>query len=180
MNRIIRGANWYFNDVNMRLNAAMATLPELTRAMTPYVLGGGKFGIELPDEINPLVSTMDVNGVPEGVRGRFGREPGDWTTVTYYEALLNVFPDQTANADQNASVVSLTGRVVIMKGLLNGITYPAVSGKAEGPTRLTWSTIVLYHDIMDGQTTHKLDVRNNTLIIEGVNYTAEHNRLVAA
>lgn len=68
-----------------------------------------------------------------------------------------------------------------MKGLLNEVEQPGVKGlKASGATRMRWSTIVLYHDVVDGVTVHKMDVQNNELIINGLNYTAEFNRLVAA
>ena len=35
-------------------------------------------------------------------------------------------------------------------------------------------------DIFNGKTVHKFDLQNNVLIIDGVNYTAEHNRLISA
>ncbi len=52
--------------------------------------------------------------------------------------------------------------------------------KPSGATKLVMSSIVLYHDIMNGETVHKFDVQNNDLIIDGVNYTAEYNTIIAA
>ncbi len=181
MDRIIRGSNWYCGEINQRQRVDETTLPELTREMSTFVMGGGYFGIELPGEINPLKAEMSVNGVHESLKSRFGREPGDWTTLTYYESLLDVFPAGSTGDTTAAGAPKLTGRVVFLKGLLNGYTQGGVKGmKSSGATKLSWSSIVLYHDIFDGKTIHKFDVQNNTLIIDGVNYTAEHNRLIAA
>lgn len=181
MDRIIRGANWYCNEINQRLRADTTALPALSRELMQVVMGGGWFGMELPAEIQPLSCDMEVNGVHEDLKTRFGREPGDWTTVTYYESLLNVFPAASTGEVTTESKPQLTGRVVFLKGLLNSYEQPGVKGmKSSGPTRLRWSSIVLYHDIMNGKTIHKFDVQNNELIIDGTNYTAEHNQIIAA
>lgn len=181
MDRVIRGSNWYCNEINQRLRMDESTMPALSREMLPFVMGGGFFAFEMPAEIQPLTCEMTVEGVHEQLKTRFGREPGDWTTVTYYEKLLNIFP-ATSTGEANASAApEVLGRVVFLKGLLNGYAQGGTKGmKSTGKTRLTWSSIVLYHDIMDGKTIHKFDVQNNTLIIDGVNYSAEHNRLIAA
>ncbi|WP_137136988.1 phage major tail tube protein [Rhizobium sp. FKY42] len=180
MDRLIRGSNWYCNEINQRLRIDETTLPALTREMLPFVMGGGWFGLELPAEVQPLTSEMTVNGVHEDLKARFGREPGDWTTLAYYENLLNVFP-ASSTGEVGSGTVQLKGRVVTMKGLLNEYVQGGVKGqKSTGATRLKWSSIVLYQDMMDGVIVHKFDVQNNTLIINGVNYTAEHNRIIAA
>lgn len=181
MDRIIRGANWYCNEINQRLRIDETTLPALSREMMPFVMGGGYFAMELPAEIQALTAEMTVNGTHEDLKSRFGREPGDWTTVTYYEGLLNVFPATSTGEVATTGAPQLKGRTVFLKGLLNGYEQPGVKGmKASGATRLRWSSIVLYHDILDGKTVHKFDIQNNVLIIDGVNYTAEHNRIIAA
>ncbi len=181
MDRIIRGANWYCGEINQRQRIDETTLPELSREMLPFVMGGGWFGLELPAEIAPLTCEMTVNGVHEDLKTRFGREPGDWTTLAYYENLLNVFPASSDGSVNPGNGPQLRGRVVTMKGLLNGYAQGGVKGqKSTAPTRLRWSTIVLYQDMMDGVIVHKLDIQNNILIINGVNYTAEHNRIIAA
>lgn len=180
MDRIIRGANWYCNEINQRLRADETTLPTLTREMLPFVMGGGIAAVELPAEIQALTAEMTVNGVHEDLKTRFGREPGDWTTVTYYEALLDVFPaNSTGEVASGAGV--LRGRTVILKGLLNGFEQGGVRGqRSSAATRLRWSSIVLYQDMLDGRVIHKIDIQNNTLIIDGVNYTADYNRIIAA
>lgn len=180
MDRLIRGANWYCNEINQRLRVDETTLPALRREMMSFVMGAGFFGFELPAEIQPLSAEMTVEGVHEDLKTRFGREPGDWTTITYYENLINVFP-QNSTGETGSAAPTVTGRVVFLKGLLNEYAQGGVKGqKSSGKTRLVWSSIVLYHDIFDGKTIHKFDIQNNTLIIDGVNYTAEHNRLVRA
>lgn len=180
MDRLIRGSNWYCNEINQRLRADETTLPSLKREMISMVMGGGFFAFELPAETQPLSAEMSIEGVPEDLKSRYGREPGDWTTITYYENLLNVFP-QNATGEVGNQPAQLTGRVVFLKGLLNEFTQGGTKGqKSSGKTRLIWSSIVLYHDIYDGKTIHKFDIQNNTLIIDGVNYSAEHNRLIRA
>lgn len=180
MDSIIRGANWYVEEINCRLRLETLKLPQLGREMIPFALGGGHFGLELPGEINPLSGEATLNGSHADLRARFGREPGDWTTFYYYESLLNVFPTNPTG-QQTSNGPRLKGRVVILKGLLNEIDPPEVRGlKANGATRIGFSSIVHYHDVVDGRTVHKFDIATNTLIIEGVNYTAEHNRLIAA
>jgi phage tail tube protein FII len=181
MDRIIHGSNWYCGEINQRLRVDETTLPALSREMSSVVLGGGYFALDLPGEIQALTAEMTVNGAHEDLRTRFGREPGDWTTVTYYESLLDVFPAGSDGSVQTNGAPKLNGRVVFLKGLLNEYTPPGVKGlKASGATRLRFSSIVLYHDIFNGKTIHKFDVQNNTLIIDGINYTAEHNRLISA
>ncbi|MFC6447157.1 phage major tail tube protein [Shinella zoogloeoides] len=180
MDGLIRGANWYCGEINQRLRADETTLPVLRREMMQLVMGGGWFSFELPAEVQPLTAEMTVEGVHKDLKARFGREPGDWTTVSYYENLLNVFPSNSTGEVANGAAQNL-GRVVFLKGLLNEYAQAGVKGqKSSGKTRLVWSSIVLYHDILDGQTVHKFDVQNNTLIIDGINYTAEHNRLIRA
>lgn len=181
MDSLIRGANWYVEELNCRLRLETVKLPTLTREMTPFAMGAGYFAIELPAEIQPLTAEATLNGSHDDIRSRFGREPGDWTTCYYYESLLNVFPTDPSGDQPSTGQPRLKGRIVILKGLLNEVDQPEVRGmKPSGATRFSWSSIVLYHDVVDGRTIHKFDVANNTLIINGINYTAEHNRLVAA
>jgi P2 family phage contractile tail tube protein len=180
MDGIVRGSNWYCEETNQRQRVDETTLPELSREMMPMVTGGGFFAFELPAEIQALTAEMTVNGVHEDLKARFGREPGDWTNLRYYESLMNVFPANSTGAPA-AGKPKLKGRVVFLKGLLNGYAQGGVKGlKASAVTRLRWSSIVLYHDMIDGKTIHKFDIQNNILIINGVNYTAEHNQLIRA
>ena len=128
MDRIIRGANWYCQQTNQRQRVDETTLPALSREMISIVMGGGWFGIELPAEIQPLTCEMTVNGVHEDLKSRFGREPGDWTELRYYESLLNVFPASATGEVPTSGAPQLTGRVVFIKGLLNGFEQGGVKG----------------------------------------------------
>lgn len=180
MDGLVRGSNWYCEEINQRIRVDETTLPALRREMMPAVMGGGFFAFEMPAEIQPLTAEMTVEGVHSDLKTRFGREPGDWTTVTYYERILNVFPSNSTGETGNGAAANL-GRVVFLKGLLNEYAQGGTKGqKSSGKTRLVWSSIVLYHDIMDGKTVHKFDIQNNTLIIDGINYSAEHNRMIRA
>ena len=114
MDSIIRGANWYCGEINQRQRVDETTLPVLKREMIPMVMGGGWFGFELPAEIQPLTCEMSVNGVHSDLKTRFGREPGDWTTMAYYEALMNVFPASTGEITTSGAP-QLKGRTVILK-----------------------------------------------------------------
>lgn len=173
MDRIIRGANWYCENTNQALRTETVKLPNLEREMEGLSMGGSFFALELPGQIKALDTEIEVNGSHEDLRGLFGREPGDWTKLVYYENLLNVFPE-----GENAGP-KLKGRTVIMKGLLVKVDQPSVKNvKPDGKTKLTWGSLILYHDLVDGKTIHKFDVKNNKLVIDGKNYTAEHNRLL--
>jgi len=172
MDSLIRGCNVYVGEINQHLRLASFKLPVLKREMLDFFLGGGFFKLSMPGEVSPLESEMEVNGSYGDLNTRFGREPGDWTTVTYYESLLN--------ATVKTGGPARKGRVTMMKGLLNELTPPSVEGaKAKDKTKVKWSSIVLYHDIMDGVTIHKFDAFNNVLVINSVNYTADHNQLLA-
>lgn len=168
MDAIIRGANWYCEELNQRLRTTEVQLPSLSRAMETLTPGGGWFQIEMPGEIEALTATIKLNGSHGDIRSRFGREPGDWNTFFYYERLRDIVNGTN------------TGRLVRLKGLVTGVTQPNVTGLRADPTEYTLGTIVLYHDMVDGQTIHKFDVFNNVLIINGVDYTAEANRILAA
>lgn len=179
MDSIIRGANWYVEELNCRKRMEEVQLPRLRREMQAHMMGGGFFALELPGEISAMTASVSMNGSHDDIRSRFGLEPGDWTTCYYYESLLNVFPQPGDQAGSQQP--RLKGRVVILRGLLNEVEQPGVrSVRANGQTRFTFGSLILYHDIVDGRTIHKFDVETNTLIINGVNYTAEHNRILAA
>lgn len=173
MDSIIRGANWYCEQINNAFRTDEVKLPVLSRDMSEIMASGGFFSLDIPGHIKPLEAEMDLNGSHDDLRSRFGRDPGDWTKVVYYENLLNIFPEGENTAPK------LKGRTVILKGLLNEVNQSGVKGiKASGTTKLKWGTIILYHDLIDGKTVHKFDIKNNKLVIDGVNYTAEHNRML--
>lgn len=169
MDRIIYGANWYIDSLNMRLSLARVKLPDMKHVYETLVLGGGWFGLEVPSEIEPLRAEFSLNGGHEYVRRLFGKEPGDYTTFHYYERLRDIMEGQNR------------GRYVRIRGLVGEVTQPEVRGKkANEVTAYGIRTIMLYEDVMDGQVIHRMDVKNNRLIIDGIDYTAEHNSIIAA
>lgn len=180
--RQLFGGNWYCDETNAWQYIDETTLPTLERDMVPLVMGGGYFELEMPAGVKALSCEQGVNGEPEDLRVHFGRDPGDWTTLRHYQRLIDIFPADANPAGQTTTPkpAKSIGRVVFLKGLLTSYQPSAAKGvKATGTTRLRWQSIVLYHDIVNGRTIHKFDVQNNTLVINGVNYTAEHNRLLA-
>lgn len=165
---VIMGANWWSDTLNCRKRMEQVRLPNLRKAVDGFVPGGGFFAMEIPYEIEPLQATLSLKGSHEDMRSLFGREPGDWSTFYYYERLR----DLMAGVNR--------GRVVILKGLLISVEQPQIRGKRAELTNYTFGSIVLYHDLVDGKTIHKMDFDNNQLVINGKDYSAEHNRLIAA
>lgn len=168
MDRIIRGANWWMEEINQRLRTKTAKLPDLKRTTDKFVAGGGFFTFSMPGEIDELDAEFELNGAHEDVRGRFGREAGDWTTITYYERLANIGPAGLANI----------GRVVRIKGLVTEVAQSKVEGQKADAVKVKFSSIVLYQDVVGGKIVHKFDYFNNKLIMNGIDYGAEHNRLL--
>lgn len=168
MDRIIRGANWWIEETNQRLRTRSAKLPDLKRVTDKFVAGGGFFTFTMPGEIEELSAEFELNGGHEDIRSLFGREPGDWTTFIYYERLANVGTAGLTNI----------GRVVRIKGLLTEVSQPKVEGMKADPTKVVFSSIVLYQDVVDGVVVHKFDFFNNTLVLGGKDYNADHNRLL--
>jgi phage tail tube protein FII len=171
MDRIIYGGNAYLNTINMRLSLAKFKLPDLKRAKESLVMGGGFFKLSIPYEIEELESTFSLNGGHEYVRTQFGKEPGDWSTLFYYERIRNIRLEASKRD---------YGRVVMMKGLLDEVQQPEVEGKKAQATQYKWATIVDYRDILDGHVIHQMTPETNTLIIDGVNYSETHNQIIAA
>lgn len=164
---VIMGANWYVDTLNCAKRLESAQLPRLSRARDSFVAGGGWQSLSIPQHIEDLEASITLKGAHEDIRGLFGREPGDWTTFYYYERLRDIM------AGVNR------GRVVILKGLLQEVQQPRVTGKRADMTTYTIGSIVLYKDITDGKTVHKMDYDNNQLILNGTNYSEEANRLIA-
>lgn len=170
MDRIIRGANWWMEEINQRLRTDSAKLPDLKRATEKFVASGGFFTVSMPGEIEELEAEFELNGAHEDVRSRFGREAGDWTTITYYERLANIGPARLVNI----------GRVVRIKGLVSEVGQPKIKGQKPEQTKIKFSSIILYQDVVAGRIVHKFDFFNNKLIINGLDYGAEHNRMIHA
>lgn len=171
MDRIIRGNNIWLNNSNLRLPLAKAKLPDLERGMEKLTFGGGFFALEIPGEINPLASSFWLNGGHEYVRSEFGKEPGDYSDLYWYEALRDI---RTESAKRDI------GRVVFLKGLITDVKQPSIEGKKADQTEYGFKTIVDYRDIVDGVTIHQFTVQTNTLIINGNNYSEKFNSLIAA
>ena len=168
MDSVIQGANWYVDTLNQRLRLATVKLPDLTRAQETITLGGGWFNFQHPGEIEPLVAPFALHGAHDDIRSLFGREAGDWTTFYYYERLRDL--QRGVNK----------GRIVILKGLVGRVSQPQVAGKRGGQTEYEVSSIVSYQDIVDGKSIHHFDFFANRLVINANDYTADHNRIIAA
>lgn len=168
MDRVIHGGNLYLDTINMRLALNECTLPSLARAKETLQAGGSFFSLAIPGAIEELEATFSLNGGHEYVRKHFGREPGDWSTLYWYERLRDIQKGENK------------GRIVMMKGLISEVAQPRVSGKKGEATVYKFGSIIQYTDIIDGREVHRMDIFNNQLIIDGVNYTEEHNAIIAA
>lgn len=165
MDSVISGGTAFIETINQRLRMENMKLPTLSREMERYLIGW--YGLEVPGEVSPLTSTLNLRGGHDDVRSLFGREPGDWVTFYWYERLRDI--QKGINK----------GRVVIQKGLLIGVDQPTVGGKrADGVTGYTFGSIVDYRDMVDGRVIHWFDVFANKLVVNGIDYTAEHNQIV--
>lgn len=171
MDRIIYGGNAYLNSTNLRLALAKFKVPDLKRASETMGGGGGFFKLDIPYEIEPLQATFSLNGGHEYVRSEFGKEPGDWTKLYYYERIRDI----RLEADKRN-----LGRVVILTGLITEVQQPEVEGKKAGPTQYQFGTIVDYRDILDGRVIHQMTPQSNRLVIDGFDYSEEHNQIIAA
>lgn len=168
MDRIIMGANWYVDSLNQMLRLEKIQLPELERDSESFAPGGGFFQIDIPYEIQALEAPFSLNGSHADVRSLFGREPGDWTNFYYYERLRDIRDGKNL------------GRVVMLRGLIGSVKQAEVKGKKADMTDYKVTSIVHYHDVLDGKTVHKMDFFTNTLIIDTVDYSAPINRLLGA
>ena len=166
--RNIMGCNWWVEQINCRKRLESAQLPRLNKTVERFVAGGGWMAMNIPMEIEELTATITLKGAHEDLRSLFGKEPGDWTTFYYYERLRDIM------AGQNV------GRVVVMKGLLQEVQQPRVTGRRADMTTYTIGSIVSYLDKVNGNIITGVDFDTNTLILNGVDYSAEANRLIAA
>lgn len=168
MDSLIYGANWYVDTLNQRLRLDTAQMPTLSRVNETIQLAGGWMAFEHPGEIEPLTAPFTLKGAHSDIRSLFGREPGDWTSFYYYERLRDI---------QNGIN---KGRVVILKGLIGSVSQPRVSGRAGGMTDYQVASIVSYKDVVDGEIVHLFDFFANKIVIDGVDYSADHNAIIAA
>lgn len=164
---VVYGGNLWLKSDNLALSVARIKLPDLKRAMVDISSSGSFFGMQVPAEVEALTAEFDLNGPDKRARIKFGRDPGDWTELYYYERIRELVAGQDI------------GRVVYLKGLITEVT-PADTekNKAKGPMKFRMATIVHYHDRQDGQTVHKFDYFNNTVIAGGDDLTSSHNSLI--
>lgn len=170
MDRIIMGGNAYLNNQNLRLSLRKFKAPDLRRAKDT-ILAGGYFKLDVPMEIEALEATFSLTGGHEYVRKEFGKEPGDYSTLYYYERIRDI-RREAQKRDR--------GRVIIMTGLLGDVQQPEVEGKKAQDAQYKFETIVDYRDILDGQVVHQFSLETNRLIIDGSDYSETHNQIIAA
>ncbi|WP_182085200.1 phage major tail tube protein [Aureimonas sp. ME7] len=164
--RVILGGNWYIQEINQAHRIAECGLPDLRMNTEQFVMSGGYFTFDSPTEVSALGFEIALQGAHEAVRGRFGREPGDWTTFTYYE--------RTKDLDTNKNF----SRVVSITGLVNGIANPRIVGRRPGVTRYAGGSVWKYIDIQDGKVIHRFDFRRNILVADGVEISATGNDIL--
>lgn len=165
---VIMGANWYVAQINCRKRLESAKLPDLRKATETFTAGGGWMQLGIPLEIEPLTAPVTMKGAHSDIRGLFGKEPGDWTDFYYYERLRDIMLGNDV------------GRRVWMRGLLQEVQQPRVTGKRAEMTTYMIGSIITYSDVTNGVIVNKIDFDTNTLILNGQNYNQAANQLIAA
>ena len=145
MDNVIRGGNWYFEQFNLWRVLDEVTVPELSFGGDDFAPGGHMMEVEFPETLKPLKATIKTRTADPAIRAMCGRQPGDYVSATYYENLVS-FRDG-----------SNKGRIVMLKGLINEVKQDATKGLKTVGVEYTFSTIVLYRDIVDGRDIHMFD-----------------------
>ena len=145
MDHVIRGGNWYFDQLNLWRVLDEVTVPKLSFGGESFAPGGHMMSVKFPETLEDLEATIKTRTVDPAIRGLCGRQPGDWVSATYYENLVSY---RTGVAK---------GRVVMLKGLITEVTQDAVKGLKSAGAEYTYSSIVFYRDIVDGRDVHKFD-----------------------
>jgi phage tail tube protein FII len=145
MDNIVRGCNWYFDQLNGWRVLDEVTLPEVTFNTEDFTPGGHMMGVAWAEDMQPLKATIKLKSDDPRVRALCGKQPGDYITATYYENLRS-FRDG-----------SNKGRIITMKGLLNSVKAEVRKGVKSSMTEYEFSTIVYYEDIVDGSVVHRFD-----------------------
>ena len=146
MDNMVRAGNWFFDTFNAWRVLDTVKLPDIERAMEAFVPGGHMFGAEFPEHFNPLKADIELKNDSPEIRGLCGKEPGDYTTATYYEHLISYRTGETK------------GRIISMKGLVTSVKAAQRKGMKPAGTGYMFSTIVSYVDSFDGRITHKFDL----------------------
>jgi len=145
MDAIVRGGNWYFDQLNAWRVLDEVTLPEITFNTDDFTPGGHHMGVSWPEDMAPLKASIKLRSDDPRVRALCGKQPGDYVTATYYENLRS-FRDG-----------SNRGRVIVMKGLLVSVKAEARRGMKASGTDYEFSSIVRYEDVVDGAVVHRFD-----------------------
>jgi phage tail tube protein FII len=145
MDNVIRGGNWYFNEINTWRVLDTVQVPNLKYALESFTAGGHMMGVEWPEELEPLTSTIKLKTNDPDLRALCGRQPGNYVTGTYYENLAS-FRDG-----------SNKGRVLQLKGLISEVAQDEVKSLKAAMVTYTFSTIVLYRDMVDGRVIHQFN-----------------------
>lgn len=145
MDNQIHGGNWFFDTLNAWRVLDTVDLPSIERAMSSFAPGGHMMSASFPEEMKDLMARIKLRGYSPDVHGLVGREPGQYTTCTWYENLVS-FRNGEAK-----------GRIVSMKGLVNAVKPDRRQGLKKTGTEYDFSSIVLYTDSYDGRIIHKFD-----------------------
>ena len=168
MDNIIRGKNWWFEEINTWMVLDEVRLPDIRRAVSAFLPGGSNQAVEWPEEFEPLTAMVKTRNNDPRIRALCGREPGDWTTAYYYEHLKS-FRNGVSK-----------GRIVTLKGLVNAIADDPKRGMKPAGVEYTFGTIVKYTDLFEGKLIHKFDhfAGPGATVIDGNRPFAEMARIL--
>lgn len=145
MDNIVRGCNWWIEQLNTWRVLDEVTLPELTFNTDDFLPGGHMMGVSWPEDLQPFKATIKLKSDDPRVRGLCGRQPGDYVSATYYENL------RSFRTGENK------GRVITLRGLLNSVKADARKGVKASGTEYEFGTIVYYEDVHDGAVINRYD-----------------------
>lgn len=146
MDNIVRGCNWWFEQLNTWRVLDEVTLPEMTFNTEDFTAGGHLMGVAWAEDLQPLKASIKLKSDDPLVRGLCGRQPGDYVQATYYEHLVSFRSGEKK------------GRVVTLKGLLNSVKADARKGVKASGTEYEFSTIVYYEDVYNASVIHRYDL----------------------
>ena len=115
--------------------------------------------VEWPEELEAMTATIKLKTNDPVVRGLCGRQPGNYIGATYYENLAS-FRDG-----------STKGRVLQLKGLISEVTQDPVKSLKAAMVTYTFSTIILYRDLVDGRVIHQFNALTGPqdVLVDGSN-----------
>ncbi len=145
MDSVVRGGNWYFDDLNAWRILDEVNLPEIKFKTEDFSPGGHVMGVDFPEGLETLKATIKVKTDDPRLRGLCGRQPGNYITCTWYENLVSYRTGQNV------------GRVITLKGLINSVKPDGRKQLNAAMTEYEFSTIVLYDDIVDQRNIHRFD-----------------------